>query len=201
VEWDGVIEHIHHTTYSPYYECQAEKTFLQMVEGRGYWPTAQFRQCTSDLKRNPLEKLIRRISQEKRNKLIVNCMGMRAEESPKRKAKKAWKLSEKNSKAGREWYEWLPIHQWTEGQVFRYIKENGQEPHWAYKAGMSRLSCCFCIMASDDDLRTAARLRPALFQTYIALEEKINHTFRMPDKPGADVSLKRYLHDKAAIQV
>jgi DNA sulfur modification protein DndC len=200
VEWDGVVEHIHDTIYSPYYECQAGKTFLQMVEARGMWPGVQHRQCTSDLKRGPLEKLIRGILKKRNLTLVVNCMGMRAQESPNRKKKPAWKTSSKNSVAGREWYEWLPIHAWTEGDVFRFIEQHGQQPHWAYKAGMSRLSCCFCIMASDSDLRTAAGLRPALFQKYIALEEKIGHTFRMP-KGGEDVSLKRYANDKAAIQV
>ena len=41
---------------------------------------------------------------------------------------------------------------------------------------MSRLSCVFCIMASRADLRTAAQLQPALYRTYVELEERIGHT-------------------------
>ncbi len=40
---------------------------------------------------------------------------------------------------------------------------------------MSRLSCVFCIMASDTDLRTAARLQPALYRRHVCLEERIGH--------------------------
>ena len=42
--------------------------------------------------------------------------------------------------------------------------------------GMSRLSCVFCIMASRADLRTAARLQPAFYARYVALEKRIGHT-------------------------
>jgi DNA sulfur modification protein DndC len=180
VEWDGVREHIQSTISSPYYETQASKTFLGMVENRGMWPSSKYRQCTSDLKRDPLSKLIRTIAKERGCNIIVNCMGMRAQESPNRAKKPVWKYSEANSKAGRTWYEWLPIHDYTTSHVFQAIKEAGQEPHWVYEAGMTRLSCCFCIMASDQDLTTATKLRPKLAARYDALAKKINHTLRAP---------------------
>ena len=59
---------------------------------------------------------------------------------------------------------------------FRVIRDAGQSPHWAYAAGMSRLSCVFCIMASRADLYTAAQLQPALYRQYANLEERIGHT-------------------------
>jgi DNA sulfur modification protein DndC len=213
VEWDGVREHILATIDVPYYECQAGKTFLEMVEHRQMWPSAEYRQCTSDLKRGPLEKLIRRIARERQATQVINCMGMRAQESPARKKKPVWKHSARHSKKGRDWYEWLPIHDYLLHQVFTACGTSvaqwqermarwqagdttgalaGWPCHWAYVAGMSRLSCCFCIMASEADLTRAAQLRPALLDTFIALEERIGHTFRMPGKTGADVSLKQY---------
>lgn len=36
-----------------------KRTYLEMVEHRGMFPSAQYRQCTSDLKRGPIEKYIR----------------------------------------------------------------------------------------------------------------------------------------------
>ena len=36
-----------------------KRTYLEMVEQRGKFPSAQFRQCTSDLKRGPIERFIR----------------------------------------------------------------------------------------------------------------------------------------------
>ena len=103
-------------------------------------------------------------------------MGMRAGESPARARKPSWKPNERNSLAGRTWFDWLPIFDLTETQVFDVIRNAGQSPHPAYAMGMSRLSCVFCIMASRADLRTAARLQPALYAHYAALERRIGHT-------------------------
>ena len=103
-------------------------------------------------------------------------MGMRAEESAARARKLPWKRNDRNSKAGRSWFDWLPVFGLTEAQVFDVIRDAGQSPHWAYAAGMSRLSCVFCIMASRTDLRTAAQLQPALYARYVALERRIDHT-------------------------
>lgn len=156
VEWEGTVDHIKEYLYGHRFEiCQATKTFFEMVENRGMWPSSSTRQCTSDLKRGPLEKLVRNISGQLRNGLIVNCMGMRAEESTARAKKETFRFSERNSKAGREWYEWLPIHSWTEQEVFSYIRQAGEKPFYTYAAGMKRKSCCFCIMACQNDLKIA----------------------------------------------
>jgi DNA sulfur modification protein DndC len=165
VDWEGIQEHIEANSFGlPVHVCRAGKTFFDMVEHRGMFPSPKNRQCTSDLKRDPIVKTIRQISKATGQLLIVNCMGMRAEESPGRAKLDTLKLSERNSKAGRTWYEWLPIHDFSTAQVFKTISAAGQRPHWAYDAGMTRLSCCFCIMASQADLRTAAELRPALYR-------------------------------------
>lgn len=183
VDWDGIEEHIKATAGGlPLYTCRAVKTFFEMVEHRKMFPSPTYRQCTSDLKRNPIERTIRKILKDRGQTLIINCMGMRAQESSARSKLTPFKLSAKNSKAGRTWYEWLPIHAMTETQVFATIAAAGQKPHWAYAAGMTRLSCCFCIMASKADLRTAAQLRPALAQRYAETERRLDKTMLMPEK-------------------
>lgn len=183
VEWEGTFQHIEKYLNGHRFEiCSATKTFFEMVEHRGMWPSSSTRQCTSDLKRGPLEKLIRNISKELRNKLIVNCMGMRAEESPARAKKEAFRFSDRNSKAGREWYEWLPVHEWTEKEVFDCIKQAGEKPFYSYAAGMKRKSCCFCIMACQSDLKIASELRPELLRRIVETEKRIGHTFKAPSK-------------------
>ena len=110
-------------------------------------------------------------------------MGMRASESPARAKLVPWRRIERNSRAGREWYDWLPVHGLERAEVFRIIRNAGQSPHWAYAAGMSRLSCSFCILASRADLCRAAELRPRLYRQYVDLERRIGHTLsptRMP---------------------
>ena len=47
---------------------------------------------------------------------------------------------------------------------------------------MSRLSCCFCIMSSNADLKTAATLNPELYAQVVALEKEVGHTMMMPRK-------------------
>lgn len=191
VEWDGVVEHIHDTTLGmKVHTCQSRRTLLKMIEERGMFPSPTLRQCTSDLKRGPIEKTIRHIiKDEGLSGLIVNCMGMRAEESSNRAKLETLKFSEGNSKAGREWYDWLPIHGWLVGRVFETIASAGQKAHWAYDAGMSRLSCVFCIMASKDDLTTAAKLNREMYRRYVMLERTTGQVMMMPTKAKGPLTL------------
>ncbi len=192
VEWDGNIDHIRKTIGDIAFEtCRnPNKTLLEMVERRGMWPSPGQRQCTSDLKRGPIERTIRRYlkAHPEFGGLVVNCMGIRAEESTARSKQKPFRFHAGNSKAGREWYDWLPIFDMSKEDVFALIDEAGQKPHWAYAAGMSRLSCVFCIMANRSDLRTAANLNPDLYSRYVRLERQIGHTLSMDGRGLEEVT-------------
>ncbi|MXW21386.1 MAG: phosphoadenosine phosphosulfate reductase family protein [Gammaproteobacteria bacterium] len=181
-EWPGTIEHIQ-ATISPgvpliLARTASGKSLLERTEERGLWPSSAARWCTSDFKRTPIERELRRYlkAHPHFNGRIVSAMGMRAAESPSRAKRDAWRRNNRNSRAGREWYDWLPIHDLSAEQVFAVIAGAGQSPHWAYAAGMSRLSCSFCILASRADLTRAAELRPNLYREYAALERCIGHT-------------------------
>lgn len=188
VEWDGVLEHIQATTLGlKVHTCRSRRTLIEMIRERGMFPSPTQRQCTSDLKRGPIERTIRQSG----HKLIVNCMGMRAEESPNRAKLKTLKFSEKNSKNGREWYDWLPIQDWSVGEVFAKIASVGQVPHWAYALGMSRLSCCLCIMSSKADLTIAAKHNPKLYRTYVDLEHSTGQVMLMPSKTKGRLTLEQ----------
>lgn len=191
VEWAGVVDHIEATIPAgvPFRITSAnkkdgtERTFMNMVEDRGFWPSPTQRQCTSDLKRGPIEREIRAFLKETgRHGLVVNCMGLRADESAQRAKAEVFKFSDRNSKAGREWYDWLPIHEITIDDVWATIAAAGQKPHWAYAEGMTRLSCMFCVMASKDDLRRSAMLNPAAFREVVEMERTIGQSFLMPVK-------------------
>ena len=187
VDWEGVEDHIRATTVHEVHTCRSRRTLLEMIEQRGMFPSPKFRQCTSDTKRGPLEKLIRSFD----HKLIVSCIGIRAEESSSRSKLATLKLSERNSKAGREWHEWLPIFRWSEKEVFAFIDQIGQKPHWAYAAGMSRLSCKFCIMSNRKDLTTAAKLDPVLYKRYVELEKSTGQVMLMPSKKHGRLTLEQ----------
>lgn len=183
VEWEGNLDHIRRYSGNlPVHEVVGTKTFFEMVEHRGMFPSPKNRQCTSDLKRAPIQKFINNYNKEK-GFIVVNCMGLRAQESSGRAKKIPFQHKPNLSTKQRTQYEWLPIHDMQLTEVWETIKNAGQEPHYAYAAGMTRLSCCFCIMGSDADLKTAARLRPELAQKYIDTEERLNFTMSMSRIP------------------
>ena len=66
VEWDGVEEHVRATVTRPVYTCRARRTLIEMIEERGMFPSPSMRQCTSDLKRGPIEKTVRDIVKRRR---------------------------------------------------------------------------------------------------------------------------------------
>lgn len=191
VEWDGAIEHILATIDGlPLIVCRnTNRTLLDMVRDRGKFPSPTNRQCTSDLKRGPIEREVRRFLARPENArfggLVVNCMGLRADESSNRSKLTSFKQNIANSKAGREWYDWLPIHSMTLDEVWKTIAGAGQKPHPVYELGMSRFSCRFCIMATDSDLRTAAIHSPRLYAEYVHLEKTNGYTMMMPRKGEA----------------
>lgn len=196
VEWAGTFEHIQ-KTISPedqLFKVKAEKSFLEMVKARGMFPSSKTRQCTSDLKTAPIFKKIYELAKLSGYTTIVNCMGLRAEESKSREAKARFELDEKRTlkKGTRTVYTWLPIHDWSTKAVFSYIKLNNQMPHDAYLKGMSRLSCCFCIMANRQDLKISAEHNPELLDKIEALENEIGHAMFFVS--GLAVKIKDYIN-------
>jgi 3'-phosphoadenosine 5'-phosphosulfate sulfotransferase (PAPS reductase)/FAD synthetase len=191
VEWRGNMDHIRRYAGSIPIVCAVAKTsFWDMVERRQMFPSPSQRQCTSDLKRGPINREVRRYlkTHPEFDGRVVMCMGLRADESPARAKKKAMTYSNSNSKAGRTWFEWLPILNMKTIEVFETIWGAGQEPHWAYGKGMSRLSCCFCIMANKSDLTIAARENPELYKRYVQTEKRIGHTLSMSRKPLEEIT-------------
>ena len=182
VEWPDTVSHIQATIPGDVPLVMAPiasgQSLLERIEQRGRFPDKRRRFCTSDFKRGPIERELRRhlAANPRFRGLIVNSLGIRADESADRSRRTPWTANARNSKAGRQWFDWLPIFNFSEPEVFAAIHQAGQQPHWAYTAGMSRLSCSFCILASRSDLRRAAELRPQLYARYVALERRIGHT-------------------------
>lgn len=194
-EWEGALELAERQASDagvPFLVARAGKTFFEMVEHRHAvrpgpnspcFPSAANRQCTSDLKRDPIQREVRRWATARGITRIVTCLGIRAAESPGRAKRPALSINRRGSWAGRTWFEWLPIHEMTTSEVFETIRAAGQTPHWAYAAGNSRLSCVFCILASAQDLANGARHRPELLAKYLELEARTGYTMHQSRKP------------------
>jgi len=183
VEWEGVQDHIRATIAHELNVVRAGKTFFDLVRHRAKtypevpaFPGAGRRQCTSDLKRDPIQKFIRHDMKARGATLAVNCIGLRAEESKSRSRRPAWSLSRKLTNTRRTVYEWLPIHQLTTEQVFGEIRRAGQQPFRAYAMGNRRLSCVFCIFGCPGDIANGRRERPELYQDYRELERETGWT-------------------------
>lgn len=155
---------------------------LTHIERRGMFPGPGTRYCTSDHKRGQIAKIITALDRERRDGdtfRVLNCMGLRAEESPARRKKAAFSRNGYFSTQSRTVWDWLPIQGWTEQMVWKDIRESGVRYHEAYDIGMPRLSCVFCIYAPKPALVLAARHNPALLDEYVAVEGRIGHTFRV----------------------
>lgn len=186
LEWDGAKEHAEKQAADlglPFIVAVAKRSLFQMVEDRfenrpevPSWPSSAHRQCTSDLKRGPITREVRKFADDNGFNVVVNCLGIRGEESSARAKRTTWTESKRNTNSKRTWFEANPIHDWTVDQVFGAIADAGQEAHPAYALGNDRLSCVFCIMGSDNDICNGAKARPDLFAKYVELEKRTGYT-------------------------
>jgi 3'-phosphoadenosine 5'-phosphosulfate sulfotransferase (PAPS reductase)/FAD synthetase len=191
VEWAGGMQQI--KRYKPpgvpllladaIDEEEEQKWLLEWVIMKGAWPSPGQRWCTSDFKRGPIRREVRRYADAHGYHIIVDAQGLRAQESQDRAARAAFEpLATEHGKKSRalgierEWYAWSPIKWDSTEEIFQTIHEAGQTPMWTYVEGMTRSSCAFCIMASRGDLTRAAQLAPDLYAAYVAVEEHIGHT-------------------------
>lgn len=188
LEWPGALELARDQAAEAgltFIVAKASKTLFDMVERRfenrpevPSWPSASHRQCTSDLKRGPIQREVRRYARANGFKVIVNCLGLRAQESPGRAKRQSFsRMGISNSV--NTWFEWLPVHDLSTIEVFDIIESAGQKPHYAYALGNERLSCVFCIMASRKDLANGARHHPNLLAQYAELEQRTGYTMHM----------------------
>ena len=190
VEWEGTAELAEEQ--ARFYGVRFIKVsrpqgdLLTQVESRGMWPSSTARYCTSDHKRGQVHKVLTQLTSEVRASKgttapvkILNMMGIRAEESPARAKKTPFENDKAASNGKRQVDTWYPIFTWTTAQVWACIKESGVRHHRAYDLGMPRLSCCFCVLSSKDDLLIAGKHNRALLDQYVAVEQKIGHTFRV----------------------
>jgi 3'-phosphoadenosine 5'-phosphosulfate sulfotransferase (PAPS reductase)/FAD synthetase len=188
VEWSGTRELAH--TQAAHYGLRIEVVsrpqgdLLSHVEARGKWPSSAQRYCTSDHKRAQCAKVVTALHRDalaaghSGTYRVLECHGLRAQESPARAKKAPFARNERLSTAARAVDTWLPIHGWSVEQVWATIKASGCPHHRAYDLGMPRLSCVFCIFSPKAALLLAGQHNPALLDAYVAVEDKIGHLFR-----------------------
>jgi 3'-phosphoadenosine 5'-phosphosulfate sulfotransferase (PAPS reductase)/FAD synthetase len=193
VEHPGILEHIN--KYKPAsvplkIVKNERKDFVDMVLLRGMFPSAQYRQCTSDLKTNEIDKFVRAEMKRRGATVGFNCIGLRSYESVPRSKRSPLFINKRLTlKSGqRTVYDWLPVFHYTEDDVFQGIVDAGQKPFHVYGVddingvatrvfeGNSRVSCRYCIMGSKNDLVNGANWYPDSYAMMVALERVVEHT-------------------------
>lgn len=144
---------------------------------RPCWPSAKMRYCTSDMKRSPINRWLRNHFPTGK---VICAMGLRAQESQTRAKRKIFILRTDASAPtkGRFCYDWLPIHEWTEADVWDCIRRHGNIYHEAYTYGNHRLSCALCVLGSVNDLLNGAVHNPDTYREYCRIEAVTGYSFR-----------------------
>lgn len=148
------------------------KDFFSMVRHRRMFPGMQTRQCTSDLKRGPIAKWIRN---NVRSKVIINCLGIRADESTSRAKQKRLVRNKTETNGKRTVWNWLPIHDWPEQTVYEYLESNGIPLHPVYSF-LRRFSCRVCIYMTIQDLKQVKANDPEAIRIIAETEKEIGFT-------------------------
>jgi 3'-phosphoadenosine 5'-phosphosulfate sulfotransferase (PAPS reductase)/FAD synthetase len=195
VEWPGTRElaeeQARHYGLAFVAVARPQGDLLDHIAQRGRFPSPSVRFCTSSHKRDQVLKVLTGLADRTRRDgvsvcRILNCLGLRAEESPARARRLPFVVNEVASN-GRRWVDdWLPLHAWTAAQVWARIRASGVRHHPAYDLGMPRLSCCFCIFSPCSALLLAGKHNPELLAQYVEVERQIGHRFRQ-ELPLADV--------------
>lgn len=117
------------------------------------WSTPAMRFCTAELK---IDQICRRLI---------------AKEQPKLTSVKNWT----------DGLTWNPIADWSLDDVFGYLREQDFPLHEAYtRYGASRVSCAFCMIATQADHEAALRCRSnhALAERMVRLESSSTFSFQ-----------------------
>ena len=157
----------------------------------GRWSSASLRFCQSEMKAAVIGPAIARMLRGQR---VVSVLGLRRDESHNRAAIPVAKVDARYAKAGNRHGTamtiWHPIADWTSAHVFHAHGVLSIPLHEAYSVwGSTRLSCRYCIFASQHDLEASAAA-PDNTETYralVALEARSTFPFQ-PTRWLADVA-------------
>ena len=150
---------------------RAKNDFFQCVEQRQKFPGFSCRYCTGKLKQDPIAKWIRK----NLFGTILIAMGMRAEESKMRAKKSPYKINTELTTKKRFVFDWLPIFDWTEKQVYSYLKGLKIPLHPVYDY-LPRLSCQICIFNGRNHLRAIQYNNPKAVEQIAIIEDRIEFT-------------------------
>lgn len=149
----------------PIVEVRSSFTFASLVLHKRIFPDRTKRFCTEFLKVKPIKAFIDSLD----DGLVVNAIGVRREESAKRRFAPDWEESDALGVSV-----WRPIAAWTKQDVIDIHKRHGLAPNPLYSLGASRVGCWPCIHARQEEISLVARVDPARIDEIRQLESEAN---------------------------
>jgi 3'-phosphoadenosine 5'-phosphosulfate sulfotransferase (PAPS reductase)/FAD synthetase len=127
--------------------------YLDLCMWKGRFPSSQSQFCTEQLKDLPIGLLI--VGPMLKVGPVLQWLGMRAEESERRRLQPRFNHHENGSMI------WRPIQAWTEADVWAMHRRHGLRPNPLYAQGANRVGCWPCVNCGKEELRILADLTPA----------------------------------------
>ncbi len=142
------------------------------------WSSSSMRFCTSEMKAQILSSALKA---RYPHLPIVSVTGIRRQESSARSKMPVSMADPRLTRKGRPGATWNPIIDWTLDQVFGYVATSGLALHEAYtRYGSSRVSCSFCVLALQADLRASSTCEQnqATYIRLVTLEAASSFSFQ-----------------------
>lgn len=157
----------------------------------GPWSHASQRFCTSELKAQVMGPAL---AKRFRGETVIQVVGIRREESANRARAPISAPDNRHAPpsnaAGTRILMWNPILEATTPEVFALHAAHGIPLHEAYRVfGSTRLSCAYCVLASEHDLKASASCtgNEPVYRHLVGIEAGSTFSFQ-PNRWLADVA-------------
>lgn len=144
--------------------------------------SAKLRFCTQSTKVSPITQFLKN---KYPNKIIINAVGIRGEESAGRAKKPISQVNDKlrSVKLKTTGYDWFPIIGYKLEEIWLTHQKFNFPRHPAYDRGMDRISCAYCVLGSKNDLKVSIQdeRNRASFYRILELEAISGFSFRDND--------------------
>lgn len=143
---------------------------VRTVLKKGMFAARTRRFCTQETKARPARDFIRDLQDEGHE--VINCVGIRAEESMARSQLDEWEFSD-TGKYDMDCWVWRPLIAWTEQDVIDIHHKYNVIPNRSYLKGARRVGCWPCIYAAKKEIRLIADIDPERINILRDLEEVV----------------------------
>jgi 3'-phosphoadenosine 5'-phosphosulfate sulfotransferase (PAPS reductase)/FAD synthetase len=137
-------------------------------------PDLSRRWCSSVVKIDVMSRAVNNSPRFKEGNFIV-CSGERREESNKRSSYPEIEKYRSKTKKRNIW-QWRPVLDWTESEVWEQYAKYKIQPHPCYELGYSRCSCFTCIFLSANGWASTYEIDPSKVDGIGEIEKDIEFT-------------------------